>query len=158
MADKPVSLQFIAVVRTRTNDANAIGEAGPNFAATDDTGLVARSGTYNRPANPGEEVFTSERAALQAAISVNSRMQLGLGQNCRITIYGKVCGTAPANAARQLLPGELVEKVYSETDTVSAGLHDAVRYANRVPNVNSIIIRSEAGPEAQITNEAVSGA
>ena len=158
MATKLVAMQFVATIRKRSNDATALTELGPTFTSADDTGLIIRTGTYNRPPAPGETIFTSERAALNAALSVNAKMQVGLGQNTRVTVYGKPCGTAAANAARQLTAGELAEKVYSETDTISAGLHDAVRYANTVPNTAGLLIRSEAGPEAEITTEVVSGA
>ena len=157
MAAKLVAMQFVLTIRSRPNDATSPAEAGPTFSSDDDTGLITRAGTYNRPPNPGETVFTSERAAISAGISINTKMQVGLGQNVRMTVYGKPCGAAAANANRQLQGKEPNEVVYAEIDTVSAGLHDAIRYANLVPNANAQQIRTEAGPEAELNKEAPSG-
>lgn len=149
MAQKVVSMQYVGVVHTRPN----AGEAGPAFNSADDTGVVAKIGSYNRPPNPGESVFTSIRAIVSACITLNTTYQRQLGQNTRFTIYGKPCGTASATAARQLLPTESAELIYVEGDTESAGLYDAVRFANRVPNTGTLLVRSISGPEAEMATE-----
>ena len=147
MAQRVVSMQYLGVVHTRPNTT----ETGPPFTSADDTGVVAKIGSYNRPPNPGESIFTSIRSIVSACITLNTTYQRQLGQNTRFTIYGKPCGTALGTAARQLLPAELAEKIYVEGDTEAAGLYDAVRFANRVPNTGTLLVRSILGPEAEMS-------
>lgn len=160
MAVKAIAMQFVGVIHTRHNDATLPSEAGPTFSSADDTGVVVRTGSYNRPSLAGETIFTSERAINDAMTSLNNTYQVKLGQNTRYTVYGKPCGTPPVGSARVMTVTELAEKVYIEGDTISPGLHDAIKFANRVPSLSaSIVVRSEAGPEAEMNTEnAASGA
>ena len=170
MAKKAVALQYVSVIHSRPVDPAIDATTGLGaFAIANDTGLIARIGSYNRPAAPGDTIFTSLNSAISAAEAVVRLQQLRLGQNARATVYGKPCGTAPAGnrlstgdgtiVGRTMTVDELAEKVYAEVDYVSAGLHDVLKYVNSVPSTSgAIVIRSEAGPETQpTTTEAASG-
>lgn len=152
MGTKPVSFQYRLVIATRPNAPSA--DAAPDGGQSDaqDTPLFA-VGSYNRPPGAGEVVFTNELAALRAGYAALKTIQIGLGQNARLSVYGKICGTAPAGnrlAAANVTP-DLTEKLYINADVPSAGLHDMVKYMNSVPSDSeTVIIRELAGPEVVV--------
>ena len=170
MAKKAVAVQYVGVIHSRPLDVATDGTTGSGrFAVAADTGILAKLGSYNRPAAPGDTIYTSQTAIYAACLAVIRLEQLKLGVNARGTIFGKTVGTPPTGnrlsvgdgtvAGRSLSAGELAELVYTELDFPSAGLHDAIKYANSVPTASGgIVIRSEAGPETMPTDsELVSG-
>lgn len=151
---KLVRMQYKVIIIKRPNDATDLSGGTPAGADVADTVLFT-AGSYNNPPNAGETVFTSEMSATQKGYSVCKTLQSGLGQNARISVYGKPCGTASGAARRQLngtgaTTDETAERLYVLLDTISPGLADAVKYANQVPNTSDLIIRGEFVPDVPV--------